>query len=148
MIRKMTAADHDDFLRMMDTFYHSDAVLHEIPRSTMERCFRDACDENTPYVDGYILDDNGRIAGFALVAIGYSTEAGGICVQIEDLYLDEAFRGRGLGRELFDYLQRTYAGEARRLRLEVERGNTEAQRLYKRLGFKELPYMQMVKDSD
>lgn len=148
MIRKMTSADHDVFLNMMDTFYHSEAVLHAIPRSTMERCFRDACDDGNPFVDGYILDDNGAIAGFALVAKGYSTEAGGICVQIEDLYLDEAFRGRGLGRELFEYLQRTYAGVARRLRLEVECSNTEAQRLYKRLGFKELPYMQMVKDSD
>ena len=148
MIRKMTSADHDVFLNMMDTFYHSEAVLHTIPRSTMERCFRDACDDGNPFVDGYILDDNGAIAGFALVAKGYSTEAGGICVQIEDLYLDEAFRGRGLGRELFEYLQRTYAGVARRLRLEVECSNTEAQRLYKRLGFKELPYMQMVKDSD
>lgn len=42
-------------------------------------------------------------------------------------------------------MEDAYKGKAARLRLEAEPDNTGAIRLYKRLGFEELPYKQLIK---
>ena len=74
-------------------------------------------------------------------------EAGGIELWLEELYLRPQARGRGAGSEFFTFL-RGY-GEtigARRLRLEVEEENTGARRLYRRMGFASLDYLQMIRE--
>lgn len=144
-IRKMLPNDKPVFIEMMQEFYSSDAVLHELPLSTIKRCFEDASG-SCPYIVGYIFESGSDILGFALVSKGYSTESGGICIQIEDLFIRPGFRGSGAGREFLQYIENTYKENARRLRLEVEPKNTKAISLYKRMGFKELPYFQMIKD--
>lgn len=55
------------------------------------------------------------------------------------------FRGNGLGKEFFDYLETEYKSVSR-FRLELEPGNEKAERLYRRLGFEPLDYRQMVKE--
>ena len=65
-------------------------------------------------------------------------------VTIEEIYIDEECRGMGMATEFFDYLK-SKEGIAR-LRLEVESDNEGAKRLYERMGFELLPYLQMVID--
>lgn len=144
-IRAVKAEDRAVLLRMMDDFYHSKAVLHALPRETMVRCF-EACLHESAYLEGYLFEMDGKAAGFCFVAKGYSTEVGGCVVQIEDLYICPEFRGCGIGRQFIRYLETRYRHFARRLRLEVEPGNDRAIKLYRELGFCELPYLQMVKE--
>lgn len=55
---------------------------------------------------------------------------------VEDFYLAEAVRGRGVGTKLLDYaLQRAEGQGADRIMLDVRSANTAAQRLYTRFGF-------------
>ncbi len=81
-----------------------------------------------------------------MVSKGYSTERGGICVQIEDLFVRSDFRGNGVGEKLLSYVEQTYKNVAARLRLEVEPSNLRALKLYERCGFSELLYKQMIKE--
>ena len=96
------------------------------------------------YVKGYIFEYEGTPCGFTLLSKTFSQEAGGFSVTIEEIYIEEAFRGKGLATEFFDWLKAQPG--IMRLRLEVEDYNKGAMRLYERMGFELLPYLQMVID--
>ena len=145
MIRKMTESDRDLYIEMAEEFYHSDAVLHPIPRAHFEKTAEEALKSGT-YAEIYLLEYEGKTAGYGLTARTVSQEAGGQVLWIEELYIREAFRSRGLGREFFSYLEENNKGVLSRLRLEVEADNTRAISLYERLGYEVLDYVQMIKD--
>ena len=145
MIRKMTESDRDLYIEMAEEFYHSDAVLHPIPRGHFEKTAEEALKSGT-YAEIYLLEYEGEPAGYGLTARTFSQEAGGQVLWIEELYIREAFRSRGLGREFFSYLEENNKGVLSRLRLEVEADNTRAISLYERLGYEVLDYVQMIKD--
>ena len=145
MIRKMTESDRDLYIEMAEEFYHSDAVLHPIPRAHFEKTAEEALKSGT-YSEIYLLEYEGKTAGYGLTARTFSQEAGGQVLWIEELYIREAFRSRGLGREFFSYLEENNKGVLSRLRLEVEADNTRAISLYERLGYEVLDYVQMIKD--
>lgn len=141
MIRPMVAQDRAAVLELMRVFYASPAVL----TNGSEEIFAadiDACVSGSPYLEGYILED-GEMQGYAMVAKSFSTEFGKPCIWIEDLYIREAFRGKGIGKSFFDFITEKYAGCI--FRLEVEEENTPALALYKKCGFTALPYMEMKK---
>ena len=145
MIRKITESDRDLYIEMAEEFYHSDAVLHPIPRAHFEKTAEEALKSRT-YAEIYLLEYEGKTAGYGLTARTFSQEAGGQVLWIEELYIREAFRSRGLGREFFSYLEENNKGVLSRLRLEVEADNTRAISLYERLGYEVLDYVQMIKD--
>ena len=145
MIRKMTESDRDLYIEMAEEFYHSDAVLHPIPRAHFEKTAEEALKSGT-YAEIYLLEYDGEPAGYGLTARTFSQEAGGYVWWIEEVYIREKFRSRGLGREFFRYLEEQKGKEVTRLRLEVEKENTRAVSLYERLGYEVLDYVQMVKD--
>ena len=96
------------------------------------------------YVRGYIFEYEGTPCGFALLSKTFSQEAGGFSITIEEIYIDPEYRSKGLATEFFDWLKNESC--AMRLRLEVEDYNKGAMRLYERMGFELLPYLQMVID--
>lgn len=144
MIRKIEAKDKADFLRMNYTFYHSEAVLHPIPEQHAENTFS-ALLNGSPYADGYILEEDGAPCGYILLARTYSNEAGGLVIWIDEIYIDAAFRGRGLGGQCIEFIKEQYP-QAVRFRLEVSDANTAVKRLYTRCGFSDLDYRQMIFD--
>ena len=86
------------------------------------------------------------MAGYAILVKGFSTEAGGRSLWLEELYVMPEYQGRGLGKEFFQFLFDAYGKDVCRFRLEVEADNQRAIQLYRKLGFQALPYVQMVKD--
>ena len=96
------------------------------------------------YISCYLLCDGETPAGYALLQKTYSREGGGLTYWVDEVYLRPAFRGKGLGSELFAYMDGLGAA---RIRLEVEPDNTRAIKLYSSLGYKPLPYLQMVKEN-
>lgn len=147
MVRPFEAGDRAAFLEMAGDFYRMPAVLHDIDPQHFERTF-DEIMAGSPLAGGLIAEHDGEKAGYALLSFTWSNEAGGLVVLIEEVYVKEAFRSHGIGQEIFAYIRKTYDGTARRYRLEVTRENPRAAQLYRRLGYQELDYLQMVLDQD
>lgn len=141
-IREIRREDEQVFLRMAHAFYHSPAVLHAVPKENFQKTFEKLM-EASPYQKGYLFEWDGAAAGYALLALTWSNEAGGNVVWIEEAMVLEAFRGKGIFKIFFNFLKREYR-DAARIRLEVEKDNLRARKLYASLGFEELPYLQMV----
>lgn len=145
MIRPLSPSDREFYLAATEAFYGSDAVIAPIPKEYAERTFN-LLTEGSPYAEGYVLEQDGKRAGYALLAKTWSQEAGGLTVWLEEFYVVPEARGRGLGKEFLLFLDAKYKGTARRFRLEVEKENEGAVRLYKAFGFEFFPYDQMKKE--
>ena len=146
MIRRLEEKDRAVYLAMARTFYDSDAVDHPVPDAFLTRTFDEMMARNT-YAEGYLLEEDGRALGYALLAKTWSQEAGGMAVWIEELYVSPEARGKGLGTLALMYLEGKYVSEGyKRIRLEYTAENERAAKLYRHLGFKTLDYLQMLKD--
>lgn len=143
MFREITEADKALYIKYVDIFYHTDVVESPVPEENYEAAFSELM-RSDDYLKCYIFECENNPCGFALLSKTFSQEAGGISVTIEEIYIDEKYRGRGLATELFEYLKAK--PEIKRLRIEVEDYNEGAKRLYERMGFELLPYLQMVID--
>ncbi len=143
MFRRITEADRALYYDFVDKFYHTDAVNAPVPPENYAATF-DEMLRSDAYVTGYLFEYEGTPCGFALLSKTFSQEAGGLSVTIEEIYLEPAYRGKGMGTEFFEYLKREIP--AMRFRIEVEDDNLGAKRLYERMGFELLPYLQMVID--
>ncbi len=143
--RPIKAADREEYLAMATAFYNTNAVMHPIPRSHMEATFDELMRADT-YTACHICQTADGIIGYALLAKTFSQEAGGHVLWIEELYLKEGYRHQGLGRAFFNDLLTTLPPEIKRVRLEVERENEGAVKLYESLGFEFLEYDQMIKE--
>ena len=144
MIKRITHKDKDIYFELANEFYNSDAVIKPVPQHYFENTFQEMMRSNV-YAEGFLLMADGTVQGYALIAKTFSQEAGGLAVWIEELYVREKYRSRGLGSEFFEFVQREIP--AARYRLEVEPENERAVALYRRKGFEVLPYRQMVSQS-
>ena len=142
MLRKITLNDRETYIALSEEFYSSDAVSHSIPVEFHKNSF-DELMRSDEYIECFIFEHEGETAGYALIAKTFSPEAGGVVVWIEELYVREGFRGKGLGKAFFAYMDQNY--NVSRYRLEVEPDNVRAKKLYSALGYKKLPYEQMIK---
>ena len=144
MIRDLLVDDKEIFLSMVNSFFSSTAVAHKVDPQNFEITFNAAFDKS-PFMRVLIIEDNSNPVGYALLSFTYSNEAGGLVVLIEELYISEVCRGKGLGSKVIEFIEQEYPS-AKRFRLEVIKENKKAIDLYYRLGYKLLDYVQMVKD--
>lgn len=140
--RRIAERDRAEFLAMSLEFYASEAVLHPVPGVYHERAFEELM-RGEEYLICYILEAEEKAVGYALLAKSYSREAGGLNLWVDELYLRPGYRGLGAGSAFFAFLEREHP--AARYRLETEPENLRAQKLYRRMGYRDLPYLQMVK---
>ena len=143
MFRPLKPDDKDLYYQYVDKFYHTDAVESPVPRENYDAAFAELM-RSQDYLKCYIFEYGDKPCGFVLLSKTFSQEAGGVSVTIEEIYIDEEFRGKGLATEFFEHLKNRK--DIARLRIEVEDDNEGAKRLYERMGFTLLPYLQMVID--
>jgi diamine N-acetyltransferase len=76
------------------------------------------------------------LAGYVILTLGYSFEYRGREAFVDELYVEERFRGRGFGRRAMEFLeQRAAELGVNAVHLEVDRGNEPALALYRRTGY-------------
>jgi len=142
IIRPMERADKTEVIKMMRTFYASPAVMtngsEEIFDADVEGCLSDS-----PYIEGYVFEECGNIQGYGMLAKSFSTEFGKPCIWIEDIYVKDEYRAHGIGSAFLRFVEEKYPDTV--LRLEAEKENERALRVYKKFGFCEIPYMEMKK---
>jgi GNAT superfamily N-acetyltransferase len=82
-----------------------------------------------------VESDEGEIAGLAIWFLSYSTWTGTHGIHLEDLFVREAFRGRGYGRALLSHLARIcHERGYHRLQWMVLDWNTPALEFYRSIG--------------
>lgn len=143
-IRQLEQKDFDCVLAMMEVFYASDALLIHPDVETLKKTLTDAILAG-PYLKGYGFEEEGELRGYGMVAMSYSTEVGGLCAWLEDIYVEKAYRGRGYGTAFLRFVAETYGPKVARLRLEAEPENEKAISVYQNAGYEVLGYTQLVK---
>src|SRR5258705_12493412 len=83
----------------------------------------------------WVIQDGADPIGYVVLTLGYSLEYGGRDGFIDELFIAEAHRGRGVGRETM----RLLGGVCRQLGVRAlhpdgRRANAAAQRLYRKFG--------------
>jgi GNAT superfamily N-acetyltransferase len=88
-----------------------------------------------PYAEVVIAEVGGTAAGFALFFHNYSTFLARPGIYLEDLYVEPAWRGRGVGKALLQHLAAlAVARDCGRLEWSVLDWNVDAIGFYRRLG--------------
>lgn len=144
-IRRITRQDAETVFQMMRVFYDSPAVLVKSSDEVLRRDIADCLDGNRN-IDGYVFVDDGKTVGYAMIAHSYSTEYGGKCLWVEDIYLTPECRGKGFGTQFFAFIEEQYKGQAVRIRLEAEVDNVKAIEVYTKCGYHLSPYAQLTKE--
>jgi len=88
------------------------------------------------YGSVFLIKHSGAIAGYLILSFGYTLEYGGRDAFIDEFYIKEDFRNKGIGRFTLDYIIK-YAKTTglKALHLEVKEKHSNASRLYRRAGF-------------
>jgi len=107
----------------------------ELAPETLERSVRTLLER--PELGRILIATHGdEIAGVALVSFLFTLEHGGPAAWLDELYVDERWRGHGIGALLVEEAMRVAVERGCvALDLEVEEGHDAAARLYERLGF-------------
>ena len=144
-IRELRREDSEIVIDMMRKFYRSPAVITNGSEEIFAANVRNILSGST-CAEGFVFVDGEKIIGYGITARSYSTEFGGECIWIEDIFVEAEYRGRGVGSKFIRHVKEIYPDKI--LRLEADKDNLAALKIYKRLGFKELPYLEMVCTND
>ena len=144
MIRKMENRDAEEVFERMRQFYDSPAVFHTSSDAVLRKDIED-CISDMPLVEGFVFEEDEKLLGYAMTALNYTTEYGGISVWIEDIYLKPEARGKGIATDFFAFIEKQYP-QAVRFKLEVEQENEVAIAAYRRNGYSISPYFEMTKE--
>ena len=142
LFKNFNQENYENLLNMMLEFYSSDAVDQPIPKEIVNKLLDDILsgEYGIKGVEAYYDD---KLVGFGVITSYYASEVAGITVQLEDLFIKEEYRSRGIAKSYFKTVMENHP-EAVRFRLEVCASNTKAIDLYKRMGFEKLEYDQMI----
>ena len=125
--------DLDRLLTMSAAFHEEEGIaLSETHRRTaFEPLLKGA-----PQGAVYLIGPQRAPVGYLVLGFSWSIVQGGMTAWIDEIFLRPAVRGRGLGRDAISAMARTLSqADVRSLYLDVRPGNTDAAKLYKKLGF-------------
>jgi len=144
-IRDFEMEGEELFYSMASEFHGSDAVVYgKINHEALQTTF-DACINKSPFVSGFFIYKNNEVCGYALMCFTYSNEYGGKIMIIDEIYVKEEFRGKGLASFFVKEIISKYKHDVVYVEVEVKKDNTEAINLYKKFEFGINDYQLMYK---
>jgi ribosomal protein S18 acetylase RimI-like enzyme len=141
--RPAGASDHATLLELMREFYaHEQIAFDAAAAGAALRMLL----EDERHGRAVLIEPEGRLAGYLIVAFGFSLEFQGRDAFVDELWVREPFRGRGLGTQALELAaELCRAAGVRALHLEVEHANRRAQAVYRRAGFSDRPHYLMTR---
>ena len=132
LIRKGTKLDLPSVLDLINEL----ALFEKAPEqviNTVNDMEKDGFGKN-PVFNFYVAELNNTIVGIAVYFIKYSTWKGK-GLYLDDLFVTEKFRGKGIGKKLFDIIiEEAKNVNAKQLHWQVLDWNTPAINFYKKYG--------------
>ena len=131
--RPLTTSDIDIIVQMMQEFYAIDN--YPIDAEISKKLFHEfIADENLGKA-WLILSDN-EIIGYVILTFIFSFEYQGKIAFLDELYLSEKARGKGIGNQAVAFIiERSKKLSLKLIYLEIENHNQNAQKLYIASGF-------------
>ena len=135
VFKAATDSDIEWLLKAMHEFYAIDGYPfnEEIARPALEKFIG-----NSSLGRLWLIEAEGKAVGYVALTFGYSFEFHGRDAFVDELFVDSAYRGQGIGNQTMQFIEercREFGIAA--LHLEVERENLAAQGLYRKFGFKD-----------
>jgi GNAT superfamily N-acetyltransferase len=132
-LRPATSADIPDILRLIRGLAEYERLLHEVTATEAE--LRDTLFGPLPRAHAILADVDGEPVGLALFYYTLNTFKLRPNIFLEDLFVDPAHRGAGIGLALMRYLaQRAVAENCGRIEWRVLNWNQPSIDFYQRLG--------------
>ncbi|NRB71096.1 MAG: GNAT family N-acetyltransferase [Xanthomonadales bacterium] len=136
-LRPAAPEDAHQILNFIRELADYEQLLHEVTADLED--IRRTLFGPRPEAEVVIAETNGTAVGFALYHAMYSTFLARSGLYLEDLYVQPAFRGRGIGRALLVHLAKlAVAGGHGRLDWSCLRWNEPSLAFYRALGAQEM----------
>jgi GNAT superfamily N-acetyltransferase len=130
IIRKAEKKDCPRLLELIHELAVYEKAPHEV-KVSLEH-FEESGFGSSPVWWAFVAEANGKVEGFALYYIRYSTWKGQ-CIYLEDLLVTEQMRGKGLGKLLFEkVMEETKSRNFKRMVWQVLDWNEPAINFYKK----------------
>jgi ribosomal protein S18 acetylase RimI-like enzyme len=133
--RPANHADADALVEMMRDFNAHERIAFDEAevRAVLAQLFA-----NDSHGLIYLAQLGGEVAGYVVITFGFSIEFRGRDALIDELFVKDEFRGRGLASAALRHAEGVCRERGvRALHLEVDRGNARAQSVYHRAGFED-----------
>jgi len=126
--KNITSSDIDTIVLLMRDFYAIDNYPIDLEKS--KQLFKTFI-KNENLGKSWLIYHNNEVVGYVILTFIFSFEYGGSIAFLDELYLSENARGKGIGKATLQFIQT----EALKLKLkiiylEVEGHNENAQKLY------------------
>ena len=82
-----------------------------------------------------VFEIDNRVVGYAILVFFWSNEFGGDVIEIDELFVQEDYRDRGIGKTFFQWLEETWHSQAVAFALQTTPTNERAIAFYQRMGF-------------
>ena len=131
--RPVARADIELLLQFMREYYEFDHLPFDerLARTALESFVGDLI-----FGRVWLISADTETIGYLVLTLGYSLEYGGRDAFIDEVYIRAAYRGQGVGRQAIAFAETQCRSlGVRALHLEVERDNTNAHALYRKVGF-------------
>ncbi|MCR8980753.1 GNAT family N-acetyltransferase [Brevibacillus laterosporus] len=141
-VRDYLDADYNEFLEMVKSLYSEDLEGQPMTRTKVNSTINE-CKKNPQKIRIFILLHNNEIIGYSILVFYWSNEFGGNILFIDELYVKEDSRGRGIGAYFLTYIEKMDNIVA--LQLETNPSNKRVCNYYTRLGFEVVGNTQLIK---
>jgi ribosomal protein S18 acetylase RimI-like enzyme len=131
-----------DLLRLMQEYYVYDGLdfREEVALSALRERLSDKALGRI-----WLIRQDSAPIGYVILTFGYSLELGGRDAFLDELFIQESFRGQGIGTKVLALVEAAARSTGiRALHLEVERDNRMALRFYGSQGFEDRGYFRLM----
>ncbi len=126
--KSLEHADIENIVSMMQDFYAIDN--YAIAIDTSKKLFQEFID-NRNLGEAWLIYAEDEIVGYIILTFIFSFEYKGKIAFLDELYLSEKARGKGIGKKAIDFVQnQAQKQNLKVIYLEVENHNEKAQNLY------------------
>ena len=126
--KPLEKVDISTITQMMQDFYAIDNYPMDVEKS--KKLFQEFITNENLGKSWLIFSEN-EIVGYIILTFIFSFECGGKIAFVDELFIKETTRGKGIGKEAIQFIQREVPKlSLKLLYLEVEPHNENAQKLY------------------
>ena len=126
--KTLEISDIDIITVMMEDFYAIDN--YPIEAQATKKMFQEFI-SNENFGKAWLIYEDNKIAGYVILTYIFSFEYGGKIAFVDELFIKESARGKGIGKETIQFVQQESPKlSLKLLYLEVENHNENAQKLY------------------